>query len=174
MQFKAFEKLSFLVLLITAGMSYYNEGSLNIFSNVWIAIALIFAFILFRGSNSSSFIELKNIIKYIVVFFAFCTALRYGIISDKEIIHQCHLDGTTLLCGFKNAIGYWGYIGVFGVIAIAISAIAMFVKNKKFLLSALFISIFAIMMFNTYVGSMAFILILITLCKEENLKVLNS
>ena len=48
------------------------------------------------------------------------------------------------------------------------------VKNKKFLLSALFISIFAIMMFNTYVGSMAFILILITLCKEENLKVLNS
>ena len=31
MQFKAFEKLSFLILLITAGMSYYNEGSLNIF-----------------------------------------------------------------------------------------------------------------------------------------------
>ena len=75
---------------------------------------------------------------------------------------------------FKNAIGYWGYIGAFGVIAICISAIALFVKNKKFLIATLFISIFAIMMFNTYVGSMAFILILMTLCKEENLKVLNS
>ena len=36
-----------------------------------------------------------------------------------------------LLCGFKNAIGYWGYIGAFGVIAICISAIALFVKIKN-------------------------------------------
>ena len=67
-----------------------------------------------------------------------------------------------------------GYIGVFGVIAIAISIIAMFVKNKRFLITALFTSIFAIMMFNTYVGSMAFILIFNDVMEEENLKVLNS
>jgi exo-beta-1,3-glucanase (GH17 family) len=174
MEFKAFEKLSFLILLVTSGISYYNEGSLNLFSDIWIAIALIFTFILFRGSNNSSFSELKNIIKYIVIFFAVTISLRYGFIANKEIIAQCHLDDDTLVCGIKNAIGYWGYVGVFGVIAIIISTIALFVNNKKFGIIALFTSIFAIMMFNTYVGSIAFILILMILCKEENLKALNS
>ena len=101
-------------------------------------------------------------------------SLRYGFIANKEIIAQCHLDDDTLVCGIKNAIGYWGYVGVFGVIAIIISTIALFVNNKKFGIIALFTSIFAIMMFNTYVGSIAFILILMILCKEENLKALNS
>ena len=174
MGFKAFEKLSFLILLVTSGISYYNEGSLNIYSNVWIVIALIFTFILFRGSNNSSFAELKNIIKYIVIFFAVTISLRYGFIANKEIITQCHLNDDTLICGIKDAIGYWGYIGVFGVIAIIVSIIALFVRNKKFGIITLFTSIFAIMMFNTYVGSIAFILILMILCKEENLKALNS
>ena len=46
--------------------------------------------------------------------------------------------------------------------------------NRKFLLTALFTSVFAIMMFNTYVGSIAFIIVIMMLCKEENLKALNS
>ena len=174
MQFKAFEKLSAIVLLITAGISFYNEGSLNIFSNVWVAIALVFTYILFVGSKNSSFGELRNIIKYIVIFFIFSIALRYGIIADKEIIAQCHLNDDTLLCGFKNGIGYWGYIGVFGVIAICFALLTLFINNRKFLLTALFTSVFAIMMFNTYVGSIAFIIVIMMLCKEENLKALNS
>ena len=174
MQFKAFEKLSAIVLLITTGISFYNEGSLNIFSNIWLIIALVFTYILFVGSKNSSFGELKNIIKYIVIFFIFSIALRYGIIADKEIIAQCHLNGDTLLCGFKNGIGYWGYIGVFGVIAICFALLTLFINNRKFLLTALFTSVFAIMMFNTYVGSIAFIIIIMMLCKEENLKALNS
>jgi exo-beta-1,3-glucanase (GH17 family) len=174
MQFKAFEKLSAIILLITAGISFYNEGSLNIFSNVWVAIALVFTYILFVGSKNSSFGELRNIIKYIVIFFIFSIALRYGIIADKEIIAQCHLNDDTLLCGFKNGIGYWGYIGVFGVIAICFALLTLFINNRKFLLTALFTSVFAIMMFNTYVGSIAFIIVIMMLCKEENLKALNS
>lgn len=170
MEFKAFEKLSFLVLLLTSGLSFYNEGDLNIFSNIWVAIALVYTYILYRGSNSSSVFELKDIIKYTVLFFIFSAALRYGFIADKEIIAQCHLDKDTLLCGFKNQIGYLGYIGVFGVIAIAISILALLVNNRKFGFVALFASVFAIMMFNTYVGSIAFILATIVLCKEENLK----
>lgn len=170
MQFKAFEKLASVVLVITAGLSFYNEGSLNIFSNIWVAIALIFAYILFRGSKNSSIFELKEIAKYTVLFFIFSTALRYGFVANKEIIAQCHLNGDTLLCGFKNQIGYLGYIGVFGIGAICISALALFIKNDKFTLVSLFTSVFAIMMFNTYVGSIAFILTTIILCKEENLK----
>ena len=174
MEFRAFEKLSAIILLLTTGISFYNEGSLNIFSNVWIIIALIFTYILFIGSKNSSFGELKNIIKYIAIFFIFSISLRYGIIADKDIIAQCHLDDETLLCGFKDAIGYWGYIGVFGVIAICFSILTLFISNKKFGLIALFTSVFAIMMFNTYVGSIAFIIVIMLLCKEENLKVLNS
>ncbi len=170
MEFKAFEKLSFLVLLITSGLSFYNEGSLNIFSNIWIIIALIFTFILYVGSRNSSLFELKDIVKYTLLFFAFSIALRYGIIADKEIIAQCHLDEDTLLCGFKNQVGYLGYIGVFGIIAICISTLALFINNRKFGFIALAVSIFAIMMFNTYVGSIAFILATIVLCREENLK----
>ena len=49
-----------------------------------------------------------------------------------------------------------------------------FINNKKFVLVSLFASVFAIMMFNTYVGSIAFILTTIVLCKEKNLKALNS
>ncbi|PUE65424.1 glycoside hydrolase family 17 protein [Arcobacter caeni] len=174
MEFKAFEKLSFLVLLLTAIISFYHEGSLNIFSNIWIIIALIFTFILYQGSKNSSFSELKNIIKYIAIFFIFSVSLRYGFIADKDIIAQCHLNDATLLCGVKNAIGYWGYIGVFGIIAICIAILSLFINNKKFLLVSLFASVFSIMMFNTYVGSIAFILTIIVLCKEENLKALNS
>ena len=174
MEFKAFEKLSFIVLLITSIISFYNEGSLNIFSNIWIIIALIFTYILFQGSKNSSFSELKTIAKYIAIFFIFSISLRYGIIADKDIIAQCHLNDDTLLCGFKNQVGYLGYIGVFGIIAICIAILTLFINNKKFVLVSLFASVFSIMMFNTYVGSIAFILTIIVLCKEKNLKVLNS
>ena len=174
MKFKAFEKLSFIVLLITSIISFYNEGSLNIFSNIWIIIALIFTYILFQGSKNSSFSELKIIAKYIAIFFIFSISLRYGIIADKDIIAQCHLNDDTLLCGFKNQVGYLGYIGVFGIIAICIAILTLFINNKKFVLVSLFASVFSIMMFNTYVGSIAFILTIIVLCKEKNLKVLNS
>ena len=174
MKFKAFEKLSFIVLLITSIISFYNEGSLNIFSNIWIIIALIFTYILFQGSKNSSFSELKIIAKYIAIFFIFSISLRYGIIADKDIIAQCHLNDDTLLCGFKNQVGYLGYIGVFGIIAICIAILALFINNRKFILVSLFASVFSIMMFNTYVGSIAFILTIIVLCKEKNLKVLNS
>ena len=174
MKFKAFEKLSFIVLLITSIISFYNEGSLNIFSNIWIIIALIFTYILFQGSKNSSYSELKTIAKYIAIFFIFSISLRYGIIADKDIIAQCHLNDDTLLCGFKNQVGYLGYIGVFGIIAICIAILALFINNRKFILVSLFASVFSIMMFNTYVGSIAFILTIIVLCKEKNLKVLNS
>ena len=174
MEFKAFEKLSFIVLLITSIISFYNEGSLNIFSNIWIIIALIFTYILFQGSKNNSFSELKIIAKYIAIFFIFSISLRYGIIADKDIIAQCHLNDDTLLCGFKNQVGYLGYIGVFGIIAICIAILTLFINNKKFVLVSLFASVFSIMMFNTYVGSIAFILTIIVLCKEKNLKVLNS
>ena len=174
MEFKAFEKLSFIVLLITSIISFYNEGSLNIFSNIWIIIALIFTYILFQGSKNNSFSELKTIAKYIAIFFIFSISLRYGIIADKDIIAQCHLNDDTLLCGFKNQVGYLGYIGVFGIIAICIAILALFINNRKFILVSLFASVFSIMMFNTYVGSIAFILTIIVLCKEKNLKVLNS
>lgn len=174
MEFKAFEKLSFIVLLITSIISFYNEGSLNIFSNIWIIIALIFTYILFQGSKNSSYSELKTIAKYIAIFFIFSISLRYGIIADKDIIAQCHLNDDTLLCGFKNQVGYLGYIGVFGIIAICIAILALFINNKKFILVSLFASVFSIMMFNTYVGSIAFILTIIILCKEKNLKALNS
>lgn len=174
MQFKEFEKLSFLILLITTAITFYNEGSLNIFSNIWVMIALVFTFILFRGSKDTSFSSLKNVIKYIVVFFAIAASFRYGFVSDKDIIAQCNLNDDTLLCGFKNEIGYLGYIGVFGIIAIFSAIIALVTRNKQFILAALFISIFAIMMFNTIVGSIAFILTTMILCKEKNLKVLNS
>ena len=174
MEFKAFEKLSFIVLLITSIISFYNEGSLNIFSNIWIIIALIFTYILFQGSKNSSYSELKTIAKYIAIFFIFSISLRYGIIADKDIIAQCHLNDDTLLCGFKNQVGYLGYIGVFGIIAICIAILALFINNRKFILVSLFASVFSIMMFNTYVGSIAFILTIIVLCKEKNLKVLNS
>ena len=174
MEFKAFEKLSFIVLLITSIISFYNEGSLNIFSNIWIIIALIFTYILFQGSKNNSFSELKTIAKYIAIFFIFSISLRYGIIADKDIIAQCHLNDDTLLCGFKNQVGYLGYIGVFGIIAICIAILTLFINNKKFVLVSLFASVFSIMMFNTYVGSIAFILTTIVLCKEKNLKALNS
>ena len=170
MEFKAFEKLSFVVLLVTSGLSFYNEGSLNTFSNVWMIIALVFTYILYAGSKNSSLLELKDIVKYTLIFFALSIALRYGIIADKEIIAQCHLDKDTLLCGFKNQVGYLGYIGVFGIIAICISTLALLVNNRKFGFIALAVSVFAIMMFNTYVGSIAFILATIVLCKEKNLK----
>ena len=67
-------------------------------------------------------------------------------------------------------VGYLGYIGVFGVIAICFALLTLFINNRKFLLTVLFTSVFAIMMFNTYVGSIAFILATIVLCKEKNLK----
>ena len=102
MEFKAFEKLSFIVLLITSIISFYNEGSLNIFSNIWIIIALIFTYILFQGSKNNSFSELKTIAKYIAIFFIFSISLRYGIIADKDIIAQCHLNDDTLLCDLKT------------------------------------------------------------------------
>ncbi len=174
MEFKAFEKLSAIVLLITAIKSFYNEGHLNIFSNIWILIALIFTYILYKGSSKTSYAELKNIIKYVVIFFILAFAIRYGIISDKEIISQCSLNGDSLICAFRDKVGYFAWIGVFGIIAICASILALIIRGKYLTLTSLLISIFAIMLFNTYLGAIAFILTILVLSKEENLKALNS
>ena len=55
LEFEAFEKVMFILILITSILVAYNETLLNIFSNIWILISFVFAYILFRGSKDISF-----------------------------------------------------------------------------------------------------------------------
>ncbi len=165
LDFGKFGKLSALMLLVTSILVIENETLLNIFSNIWVISSLIFAYILNKASKNVCLADLKNIIIYILVFFGIAAAIKYGFISNKPLALECGLNPDTLTCEIKDAIGYYLYLGLLGTLAIITSIVAIFKKN--FALLALFLSIAAVLLFNTLAGAIGFVITTYILTKDK-------
>jgi len=168
LNFGKFEKALSLVLIVSSLFVIYNETFLNIFSNVWIAISLLFAYILYKGSKNISLCDVKELAIYTVISFGIFASLKYGFIDNKAIATQCHLVSGTLICNIKDFIGAFLYYGFLGAIALTCALISIFANKKVITISALTICVGAIILSNAFLGSIGFIISIYLLTKEKN------
>ena len=164
--FGKFGKVSFLILLFTSVAIFIQETYLNIFSTVWVMISLGFGAILYSGAKKVAYRELKNIALSMIVFFAIFTFVRYGILSNSALSAECNAFGETFLCKMRNALGAAIYLDGFGILALLSALVASFANRRAISLFALFCSIAALMMFNTLLGSIGFVLSLFLLTND--------
>uniref|UniRef100_UPI004048DFFC glycoside hydrolase family 17 protein n=1 Tax=Aliarcobacter sp. TaxID=2321116 RepID=UPI004048DFFC len=165
--FNNFIKLSSIILFITSVLIFINETYLNLFSNIWILISLIFAYILYKQSKDISINDSKTIIITTIVFFIGFIILKTELLSNKELVNQCNLVSDSFACNIRDTIGLMAYEGMFGVISI-LSVIIAILFNKQFLsYIALFFGVCAILLFNTFLGSIGFIIALFLLTKKR-------
>ncbi len=168
LNFGKFEKIIALFLVVGAFVTLYNETLLNIFSNIWVVIALIFAYILNKATNDNvSFCEIKEFIIYTLVFATIFIGFKYGFVSNKELAIECNLNSNTTSCAIKSFMGGMVYHGYVGLVAILV-AIYAFITNKKLNnIIALFFSVGSLILTNTFLGSIAFIIVVYMFTKKE-------
>jgi exo-beta-1,3-glucanase (GH17 family) len=169
LNFGNFEKALSVVLVIASIIIVYNETYLNIFSNVWVILALTFAYILNKGTSKNiTLCDLKEISIYTLAFVAIFTAFKFGFVSNKDLAIQCNLDSNSLSCGVKDFMGAAVYFGYIGFITIAMAIIAFIIDKKSYTMIALFFSVGSLILSNTFLGSIGFIISVYLLTKEKN------
>jgi exo-beta-1,3-glucanase (GH17 family) len=168
LNFGKFEKVLSLLVIISSVYIIYNETILNIFSNVWIIITLVFAYILNRASRNISICDIKELAIYTVVFFAIFTAFKYGFTDNKAIATQCNLYAGTLTCKIKDLIGAYIYFGYLGITAFITTLVALALNKKAMTLVALALSSCAIVLSNPLLGSFGFIICVYLLTKKRD------
>lgn len=152
-----FEKTISLILILTSILILINETILNIYSNIWIFVSLIYAHILYQNSKIK-ISQLKDIVIYLLISFVIFFGLKTGFIANKDLAIQCNLDSSTLLCQIKDFIGAFLYFGYLGLIAMIFSILSLFSSKKVIGILALFFSLGAILLFNTFWGAVAILI----------------
>jgi exo-beta-1,3-glucanase (GH17 family) len=164
LEFRTFEKMFLIILIATSSIILYNETVFNIFSNIWILISLIFAYILYNGTKNISLKDIKTELIYIILLFIIFSLFKFAFSQkcDSELFLN-----KIMFCNLKDYIGFLIYFGIFGYFALVLSILSSFFKNIFLINLAIFSSVFAIIMFNSSFGSIAFILALINLYKSN-------
>jgi len=169
LNFGKFEKVLSVVLVIASITVAYNETFLNIFSNIWIILALIFAYILNKGTTKDvSLCDLKELAIYTLTFVAIFAAFKFGFTANKALAIECNLDSSSLACGIKDFIGASIYFGYIGIVAIISAIIAFIIDKKSYTIIALFFSVGSLILSNTFLGSLGFMIAVYLLTKEDN------
>ena len=168
LNFGKFEKVLSLLVIISSAYTIYNETIVNIFSNVWIIITLVFAYILNRGSKNISFCQIRELAIYIGIFFAAFLALKYGFVDNKAIATQCNLYAGTLTCKVKDFIGAFLYFGYLGITAFVVALIAFVLNKRSTTMIALALSSCAIVLSNPFLGSIGFIICIYLLTNKKD------
>ena len=168
LNFGKFEKVLSLFVIISSAYTIYNETIVNIFSNVWIIITLVFAYILNRGSKNISFCQIRELAIYIGIFFAAFLALKYGFVDNKAIATQCNLYAGTLTCKVKDFIGAFLYFGYLGITAFVVALIALVLNKRTTTIIALAVSSCAIVLSNPFLGSIGFIICIYLLTNKKD------
>lgn len=163
LHFGLFEKILASALLVNAVITLYNETILNTFSNIWFIITLVFAAILMVGKES--ILKVKEYILFTIIFAILITLFKNGLITNNELATACNNDGSGLSCALRSSMWSYIYFGYLGVIALVFGILSLILNNKKFTILALFISLFATILTNTFLGSIAFILVSYSISK---------
>lgn len=163
LHFGLFEKILASALLVNAVITLYNETILNTFSNIWFIITLVFAAILMVGKES--ILKVKEYIFFTIIFAILITLFKNGLITNNELATACNNDGSGLSCALRSSMWSYIYFGYLGVIALVFGILSLILNNKKFTILALFISLFATILTNTFLGSIAFILVSYSISK---------
>lgn len=165
-----FEQAAFLVITLSSIAVFINETHLNIFSNIWVLISLGFAFILYKESKQVSFLELKNFIFYTLLSIVIFSLVKYAILRNANLISECGSDPTMLLCAIREQLGAMIHFNFFGIAALISTIVALILNRQLVSHVALLLSMGALIMSNSSVGSFVFIASVYLVLKESNKK----
>ena len=161
-----FEKILSLILFVSLIFVIKSETIVNIFSNIWVLIALVFTYILYSSSSHISFSKILKPLLFILVFIAVILGFKFGIITNKEYITQCNLTPDLLVCKIRNIFGYMFYFGYIGFTAAFFTLLAFVLNNKVISYIALFLSIAAVLLYNIFTGSIVFVIALLLIFRK--------
>lgn len=163
--FGLFEKVLFVVLAATATMVFVHETYLNLFSNLWVAIVLGYAFLLWSGTKKLSYGKLMGLFFAILLSGAVFAFLKYGYLSNSAFTAECAATKGSFLCDARAWMAHMLYLGYFGVVALFGAMMAYFTHDKIITYGALGLSVGAIVLLNTMLGAIAFLLALAVMAK---------
>ncbi len=165
--FGLFEKVLFLVLVVTSIIVFVNETYLNLFANLWVVIALGFAYLLFMGSREISYGKLRMILFVMLASGAVFAFFKYGYLSNSAFTAECANAKGLFLCDARAWMAHMLYLGYFGVIALFAAVMAYFTHDRVVSYGALSLSVGAIVLLNTTLGAIAFLLSLMIVANIE-------
>ena len=161
--FTVFEKLLSLVLVLNALAVLYNETTLNIFSNIWFVIAIVFAVIL--SISNESILKVKEYIFYIVIFVILATLFKNGFVMNNALAITCNIDASSFSCLLRDISWKLIYFGYLGFAAFILSIVALVLNRKPIIITALFVSIVSTILTNTFMGAVSFIIVAYAISK---------
>ena len=88
-----------------------------------------------------------------------------GFISNNELAIACNNDASSISCAVRSSMWSYIYFGYLGAIAIVFGVLSLVFNNKKFTILALFVSLFSTILTNTFLGSIAFMLVAYSISK---------
>ena len=94
-------------------------------------------------------------------------AFKYGFVSNKALAIQCNLNSASLSCEIKDFMGAAVYFGYIGFVTILVAVIAFITNKKSYSLIALFFSVGSLILTNTFLGSISFLIAVYLLTKDE-------
>lgn len=165
-----FEKASFLIITLSSIAVFINETYLNIFSNIWILISLGFAFILYKTSKKVSFLELKEFILYTLLSLVIFSIIKYLVLRNATLVSECGSDPKMLLCTIKEQLGVMIHFNFFGIAALLGTLAALALNRQLISHVSLFLSMGALIMSNSSVGSFVFIASVYLVLKKSEKK----
>lgn len=155
--FGKFEKTLFTIILLSSIAIFVNETYLNMFSNIWVLISFGYVYMLHIGTKKVSYKELTKVTIYIIFSLGLFWALKYGFLRNSALILECGNKSSSLLCGIRDSLGLYIYLGYLGLGALIVTLVGYFTNDKLVLSLALIISLGAIVLGNTPLGAIAFL-----------------
>lgn len=154
------ERLASLVLSLCAITIFINESYLNFYSNIFVLILLLFAYLLWQSPSSISLLFFSRyglVFLFSLLFFSY---VRYGILNADEYILICEQNPKELMCQIRSTLGIIIHFNLFGILSILLTILSFFIKYQTLKSIALGFCVAALMLYNSSLGAIGLALAL--------------
>jgi len=168
LKFRNFEKLLAIILLLNSLVIILNESLLNIYSNILVLTNISFAVIMLLGSKkTSSFSSIKKILITIVSTTIVLLLIKHGLIMNSSLGMSCKEDPSKIVCPLINTTWYMIHFNYIGIASIIVACVAFIISRRGFTLFALLLSLLASILSNTFLGAIAFMIVIYLILKPQ-------
>jgi hypothetical protein len=161
------ERLSALILVITALGVFIKETPLNLQANVWVGICLLLAYPLWREGRDSSLRPLLSCSMLLVVVYAAFAVMRYGILDSNMVTNLCAEKPIGVFCLIRSILGKLMYHQVFGLTSLVLAVLAIWRNTAWLCILAMIASIGGFALYNVGPCVIAFVLAGLTLAHTK-------
>ncbi len=155
---KFLEKFWAIVLTLSAVLILINETYLNLQAVIWSGICLLIAIPLWRLSYPTPLNNSKPMLLTIVFAFVCGSLIRYQLMEPVEFLETCSATPNAPLCLLRSAVGFSIHFELFGLGSLVVVLLALWRQAKTLSYIALWLSIFAAVLYNINYASISFVL----------------